>query len=145
MKWFGKLKHFPWVDRNVRQSWRSEMKDGIVVDYRPPFKSLPEFDRCYPVFGLNEFKMERNQTYPTIEQGATVYYDYYYREVDKLLKKYPGRIIQVDSYEILNDDKVKTKLLEWVGTSKPYKLETVSTTQHQTNRNKQMEIAVKYG
>ena len=86
-KWFGKIRHFPWTEISIKRNWKNEKSEQV---YNP----LPLFDNCYPKFRLDDFRINSTQAYPTINQGAEVYYDYYYSRVDILLKRYPCRIKQ---------------------------------------------------
>lgn len=139
-KWFGKLHHFPWVSRIEREKFKQ------VFIGRTPYKNVAAYDQCYPFFELEKFGLEPDQSFPTIKQGATVYYDYYYAEVDRLVRMYPAKFFMVDTYEILNDDDTKNDVLDWLGLPRPHILPIDSSTKgHQTNVKKMKEIAEKYG
>jgi len=122
-RWFTELNHFPWVNNKIRV-------------FNSKFGGNPKFDDCYPKFAISEFNMTENQKFPSILQGAEFYYDYYYKRVDELIKKYPERIYQVDSYSVLNDVDEKNKLLDWLGLTRPHLTNDVlSSSVHQTNKS----------
>ena len=93
-RWFTQLNHFPWVSAKLRKEISR-------------FENMKTYDNCYPQFNLSNFKMGLHQKFPTILQGAETYYDFYYKRCDELIKKFPDRVRQVDSYQILNDSKTE--------------------------------------
>eukprot|EP00959_Pyramimonas_sp_CCMP1952_P423843 8878358-Pyramimonas_sp.AAC.1 len=98
-RWFGGLKHFPWVTFAERERM-------------PAYKHMPLYDVCYP-----KYRFEAEQ--PTIKEGALMYYDDYYAQVDRLLEKYPNRVRMYDSYDILNRRDLMEDLFDFVNVAEP--------------------------
>lgn len=116
--WFGKIKHFPWMTQIERKL--------------TTYSNMPRYDDCYPRYQFN-FTGVTDQ--PSIAEAAEMYYDDYYRQVDAFIEKFPGRIKYVDSYEILNNEDVKNKVLDWLELPRPHVIEVqVSTGGHQTHK-----------
>ena len=100
-RWFGRMRHFPWITANQRRL--TSFKDNNI------------YDNCYPkyIFPVRE---------PSIAEGASIYWDDYYTRVDKLKEKYPERISIVDTYGILFNDTIKKDILNWIGMKPPFNL-----------------------
>jgi len=105
-RWFGGLRHFPWVTVAER-------------DHMPDYQHLTLYDVCYPKY---QFEAEQ----PTIAEGASVYYDDYYAQVDGLLGKYPDRVRMYDSYDILNRRDLMEDLFNFLSIPEPRDYKTVT-------------------
>ena len=132
-RWFGQLNHFPWVTDKIRHQFTS-------------FGDMKHYDNCYPKFEIEDFKINSFQSFPSLLQAAEVYYDYYYSRINKLIKKFgPERIRQVDSYKILNDDDEKNEVLDWLGLSRPHRInDNLSSSFHQTNKTAVYKLKQKF-
>ena len=90
--WFGRKKHFPWTNFNNL--------DYFIENGGPYRHNRNGFDDCYPNFEVAELlepqfdndkkliDQKHIRVYPTIVEGAGIYYDFYYKEVDKLMNRY---------------------------------------------------------
>ncbi len=115
-KWFGALKHFPWITDAQRKF--TSYRDNKI------------YDNCYPNYQFPS----RN---PSIAEGASIYWDDYYSQVEKLKEKYPDRIIIIDTYEVMDNDVIKADVLTWLGMDPPFKLEIPVT--HPTRSKDEIE------
>ena len=118
-KWFKKQnRHFPWITDAERD----------LTSYRH-FKA---YDSCYP-------KYQFPSSQPSIAEGASIYWEDYYSQVEKLKEKYPNRIKTIDLYEMLNDDKIKVDVLNWIGMKPPFNLIIPLT--HPTRKKSEIQDA----
>ena len=117
-KWFGGMRHFPWITDAQRR----------LTSY----KDHKTYDNCYP-------KYQFSSSEPSITEGASRYWEDYYSQVEKLKDKYPDRLIVIDSYEILDNNKTKEDVLTWLGMKPPFKL-TVPLT-HPTRTKSEINAA----
>lgn len=61
------------------------------------------------------------------------------------MKKYPSRILMVDTYQILNNNTVKSETMDWLDLPYPHVFpKAVNTKIHQTDRKRQKQIAEKF-
>ena len=124
-KWFSKWNHFPWAE--------------IEVQVENGFKPNKRYDACYKKF--KEFGTGQKVE---VNQGASLHYDDYYKEVDFLKELYPDRVRIVDTYEILNSGDAKRELFKWLNMEAPYTIELGKHAGHNTNQKRLNEIKAKY-
>ena len=132
--WFSKWRHFPWITDESRA--------------KTAFKDNKNYDQCYPKYQVDENSLFSTKTNKiplnqvTIRDGAAVYYDDYYEQVDKLIEKFGDEKIRVlDSYEILNNQTLQIELFKWAGINGPYNFASTMTSGHQTHKKLVHQIA----
>ena len=129
--YFKGMKHFPWMSDEERAKNTSYLKNS--------------YDKCYPKFDFGG-KRGAEEGAPSIETGAEKYYSYYYAEVTRLLNKYPEKVVEIDSYEVLNDLQVQINLLRWAGFKTPFLLgKETGTAIHQKHKGRLKEIKAEFG
>jgi hypothetical protein len=87
----------------------------------PAYHHLPAYDNCYPKYKPTIYGSKQ----PTIADGASIYYDDYYRQVDALMAKYPRRVRMYDSYEFLNKRELMQDLFDFLNIPEPRDYEIV--------------------
>ena len=130
IKWLNQWNHFMWMDKNLRNftSFRHE-------------KNLNHVE-CFPHYTWKFSDLMKL----TVADGATQYYDDYYKSVNLLLQKYKSKdyIRLYDTYEALNNVTVKREILDWIGMPKPYNFEAEELEEHNMNHEKLKEIKERY-